>query len=440
MVVQRQIRLRNDLPAWARAGATRLRETESVAVNEADMKSCPPAVCSALIVLGLLCSSSIFAQEWDSAQTDSVPAGTRPKETFARPPRCFGGQDHEEESRLAKKAYANLPALARFWLNEDAVYIISPQERCAFLRLSTDQERAQFIEAFWARRAPDPTSLDNSFELEHYERIAFADEKYGGRISGWKTDRGRIYILFGPPDSIESHRAGEKNDQPTEVGPQTFPYPAEVWHYHHLRGVEEDVGVTFLDPDGSGNYRLSLSPEGKEEPIFATSEKLPRSGGGEVNKKSSQSIVLFVGQMPTPQVQFKDLEACVSARIIRNQVPFNHRIEFSKATDATTLARISIYPAGEQPNPTGNSNASVGIFEVFGRISERSGWIVRTIEAFISLDGRKNTARAEGHFIAALAPGTYRLAIAVKNMVNGEVGTLGTPMQVPTYDELNAKK
>ncbi|MGC2891496.1 MAG: GWxTD domain-containing protein [Candidatus Acidiferrum sp.] len=330
--------------------------------------------------------------------------------------------------------------MARFWLTEDAAYIISPQERCAFLRLSTDQERAQFIEAFWARRAPDSTSLDNSFELEHYERIAFANEKYGGRISGWKTDRGRIYILFGPPDSIESHRAGEKNELPTEVGPLTFPYPAEVWHYHHLRGVEEDVGVTFLDPDGSGNYRLSLSPEGKEEPIFVTSGKLARSGGGEVNKKSSQSIVLFVGQRPTPQVQFKDLEACVTARIIRDQVRFNHRIEFSKATDATTLARISVDVSREQPNSAGNNTASPAAFEIFGRISEPSGWVVRTFEVKISFDERNKTAQAEDRFIVPLAPGTYKLAIAVKNVASGEVGTLATSMQVPSYDELSSRK
>ncbi|MGC1616884.1 MAG: GWxTD domain-containing protein [Candidatus Acidiferrum sp.] len=329
--------------------------------------------------------------------------------------------------------------MARFWLNEDAFYIISPQERCAFLRLSTDQERTQFIEQFWARRAPDPTSLDNSFEIKHYERIAFADEKYGGRFSGWKTDRGRIYILFGPPDSIESRRAGEKNDWPVEVGPQTFPYPAEAWHYHHLRGVEEDVELTFLDPDGSGNYRLSLSPEGKGEPIFFPSENPPRSISGGVDKKSSQSIELHIGPMPTPQVQFKDLEACVTARIIRDQVRFNHRVKFSKATDATTLARISVDVSGEQPNSAGNNTASPAAFEIFGRISEPSGWVVRTFEGKISFDERNNTAQAEDRFIAALAPGTYRLAIAVKNMVTGEVGTLSTSMQVPTYDELGAK-
>ncbi len=400
------------------------------------MKPLSPIAYPALILLALVYTPSNLAQGRGSTGTDAVSMAMRAQTTPASPPPCFGGQDHEEESRLAKKAYANLPALARFWLTEDAAYIISPQERCAFLRLSTDQERAQFIEQFWARRAPDPTSLDNSFELEHYERIAFADERYGGRISGWKTDRGRIYVIFGRPDSIESHRAGEKNDRAAEDGVESFPFPCEFWHYSYLEGIGKNVEVGFVDKDGSGNYRLSISPEARDEPIFILSEAFRYDG---INTEATQSTVLFVGQRPTPQVQFKDLEACVTARIIRDQVRFNHRIDFSKATDATTLARISIYPAGERPDSAGSSISSVRVFEVFGRISEPSGWVVRTFEAYISLDGRNNAVQPGGQFIAALAPGTYRLAIAVKNMVTGKVGTLGTSMQVPTYDELGAK-
>ncbi len=405
------------------------------------MKPWLPAASPVLIIFGLLYPFSMLAQERDSTRSDSAPMAMRQQETSFSAHPCFGGQDHEEEDRRAKKAYANLPGPARFWLTEDAFYIISPQERCAFLLLSTDRERTQFIQQFWARRAPDPTSLDNSFELEHYKRIAFADEKYGERISGWKTDRGRIYILFGPPHSIESHRAGEKNDCPTEVGPQTFPYPAEVWHYHHLRGVDDDVELCFLDPDGSGNFRLSLSPEGKVEPIFIPSDVFGFGNGG-IRTKSTRSIELYVGPMPTPQVKFKDLEAIVTARVIRDQVRFDHRIEYSKATDATTLARITVSIPAEQANSAGYSGGSPAEFEVFGRISEPSGWVARTLESKIPPDERRDAfhSRPGEQIIAALAPGTHRLAIVVKNVATGEVGVSDTSIEVPSYTELDAKK
>ncbi|HEU0047840.1 MAG TPA: GWxTD domain-containing protein, partial [Nitrososphaera sp.] len=126
------------------------------------------------------------------------------------------------------EAIASLPKIARFWLTEDAIYIISPEERCAFLHLATDEERDQFIEQFWSGRAPDPTSVDNSFKREHYERIVFANEKFSGQLPGWKTDRGRVYVTYGPPDSIESHQSGEKTGRPPEKGPETYEFSWEA--------------------------------------------------------------------------------------------------------------------------------------------------------------------------------------------------------------------
>jgi hypothetical protein len=143
----------------------------------------------------------------------------------------------------------------------------------------------------------------------------------------------------------------------------------------------------------------------------------------------------LIGPAPTPLVQFKDLEAMVVSRIVRDQVRFSHRIEFAKATTATALARILVCLPSEQPSsPSNDGNSSTG-FEVFGRISKPSGWVVETFERKISPDGRRNSAQYQPdcQFNAAIAPGTYRLAIAVKNMVTGETGTLHTAIHVPSY-------
>src|SRR5664279_2910578 len=107
-------------------------------------------------------------------------------------------------------------------MNEVVVYIITDEERQAFKRLATDEEREQFIEQFWLRRDPTPDTVENEFKEEHYRRIAYANEHYASGIPGWKSDRGRIYITYGPPDEKESHAS--------QSGPNVL--ASEQWLYH----------------------------------------------------------------------------------------------------------------------------------------------------------------------------------------------------------------
>ena len=130
------------------------------------------------------------------------------------------------------------------WLNEDVVYIISAEERAAFQKLAGDEEREQFIDQFWLRRDPTPTTRENEFKREHYRRIAHANERFESSKPGWRTDRGHMYIVFGPPDEIESH--------PT-------PPRREVWHYRTIEGLGTNVELTFTDPASDGEYRLEAN-------------------------------------------------------------------------------------------------------------------------------------------------------------------------------------
>src|SRR5216684_4110469 len=112
----------------------------------------------------------------------------------------------KEQKRKMKKTLKELDTPYKQWLNEDVVYIISPEERQAFLQLDTNEEREQFIEQFWLRRSSNPDLPDNDFKEEHYRRIAYANEHFASGIPGWKTDRGRMYIMWGPPDEINRTR------------------------------------------------------------------------------------------------------------------------------------------------------------------------------------------------------------------------------------------
>src|ERR1700729_196417 len=171
----------------------------------------------------------------------------------------------KQRAQRDKDLYKELDSQYKKWLNEDVVYIISPEERSAFLHLQTNEEREQFIEQFWQRRNPDPDSAENTFKEEHYRRIAYVNEHYASGIPGWKTDRGRIYIMWGAPDEVQSNPSGGSYQRPaSEGGGETSTYPFEDWRYRYLEGIGENVELEFVDPTMSGEYKLTTDPSEKD--------------------------------------------------------------------------------------------------------------------------------------------------------------------------------
>lgn len=153
----------------------------------------------------------------------------------------------------------------RKWLTEDVVYIITPEEKAVFEKLTTPEEKENFIEQFWRRRNPNPLSPTNEFKDEHYRRIAYANEFFRAGVQGWRTDRGKIYIIHGPPDEIRSYTAGHQYHRPmSEGGGETRTYPFEVWRYRHLPGLGSDVELEFVDRSFSGFFQLAHSPWQKD--------------------------------------------------------------------------------------------------------------------------------------------------------------------------------
>src|SRR5215831_16987697 len=126
----------------------------------------------------VLCLGIVAAPQKDKKTADTQ------RETIAKP--MTEKERRKKEAKLRKE----LETPYRKWLNEDVAYIITDEERAAFKRLQTDEEREQFIEQFWLRRDPTPDTVENEFKEEHYRRIAYANERYASGIPGWKTDRG----------------------------------------------------------------------------------------------------------------------------------------------------------------------------------------------------------------------------------------------------------
>ena len=132
----------------------------------------------------------------------------------------------------------------RKWLVEDVRWIITTPERKKFMELSSDEQRVQFVIAFWERRNPTPGTKENRFKEEHYRRMAFANEHFAAKMEGWQTDRGRIYVVYGPPDSIATE---------AQVGQNP---PEEVWTYVHMPGGGENVSLRFIDECVCEDYDL----------------------------------------------------------------------------------------------------------------------------------------------------------------------------------------
>jgi GWxTD domain-containing protein len=157
----------------------------------------------------------------------------------------------------------------RKWLNEDVAYIITDEERATYKRLTTDAQREEFIEQFWNRRDPTPGTPENEMKEEHYRRIAYANEHFTTlqNLPGWKTDRGRIYITFGPPDEIDSHPTGGTYQRPAADGGGTVStVPFEQWRYRYIQEIGNNIIIEFVDPTGTGEYRMTMDPAAKVAP------------------------------------------------------------------------------------------------------------------------------------------------------------------------------
>jgi GWxTD domain-containing protein len=372
----------------------------------------------------------------------------------------------KEQKRKNKRSLKELDFAYRQWLNEDVVYIISPEERQLFLQLGTNEEREQFIEQFWLRRSNNPDLPDNDFKEEHYRRIAYANEHFASGIPGWKTDRGRMYIMWGPADEVESHPTGGTYDRPMEEGGgSTSTYPWETWRYRYMEGIGENVIWEFVDPSGSGEYHLTMDPSEKDALLhvpgaglsllesmgmasktdrFTRSDgtNLPRTLGGEpASMNEFNRLEQYSKAFKPPAVKYKDLEAIVTARIVRDQLHFTYRTDYLKVTNDTVLVPVTVQIPNNQLSFDSKEGVHSATLNIFGRVSTLTGRVVQTFEDPVSRDFPESlfqrSVKLQSIYQKAvpLRPGLYRLDIVIKDVKSGNVGVINTRLQVPRFDD-----
>jgi GWxTD domain-containing protein len=350
------------------------------------------------------------------------------------------------------------------WINTDVAYIITKDEKKAFYALTTDEERENFIENFWRRRDPDPDTEENEYRDQYYERIAYANEHFTSGIPGWKTDRGRIYITWGKPDEIESHPSGGAYDRPSyEGGGSTTTYPFETWFYRHLDNVGDGVEIEFVDPTGSGEYRIARDPNEKDALLnvpgagLTTAEELGLSSKADriSGINNNQNGYMREQDMPfrrmeiindlqrPPQVKFSDLQGSLSDSpvIDKNPLGFDLRVDFFRQSEDRVITTFTVQTTNKELSFKQVGGLETAQMNIFGRITavsgKRSGIFEdsvttnATAEELAQMRERKSVYQKA----IALTPGTYKVDVVVRDVGTGNKGIVNLGFTVPRYDD-----
>jgi len=373
---------------------------------------------------------------------------------------AFGEQKTDKERREESESYY------KKWLQEDVVYIISEEEKKVFKDLSTDEEREKFIEQFWYRRDTDPRTPENEFKEEHYRRVAYANERFASGIPGWKTDRGRIYIVFGQPAEIEAYPSGGSYDrQPHEGGGFTSVYPFERWRYRHLDGIGDDVEIEFVDKSMSGEYRIALSPDEKDALLMVPGAGLtwneemglsdkkdrpyfsPAAGNDPSNSflrakdQPFERMERYFNLQRPPQIKFEDLKSIVTTNVSYNQLPYLMRSDFIRLSTDKVLVPITIELSNKNLEYNKELDFNRASVNVYGLVTSLTGRIMAEFEDTIFSEftdqafERGKQLRSIYQKIVALPPGQrFKLDLVVKDMNSGLAGVVSKGINVPKYD------
>jgi GWxTD domain-containing protein len=406
------------------------------------------SVCGLLLFGGLL-----------YAQKKAAPAAAS-RETVAKP--LSEKDKRKQEEKLRKE----LMGPYRKWLTEDVGYIITDEERQAFKRMETDDERQSFIENFWLRRDPTPDTAENEYKEEHYRRIAYANERYASGIPGWKADRGRIYITFGPPAEIESHPSGGSYQRPYEEGGgTTSTFPFEIWRYRYIEGIGNDVMIEFVDKTMTGEYRMTMDPSEKDALLMvpgagltmmeqmglsSKADRFNRTDGtnlGTGNQPLSsrmnqfERLSQFAKLQKPPEIKFKDLEAAVSSTIKFNLLPMKARADFMRVTNSSVMTNITLQFDRRDLQFQDKEGISRSTVNIYARITTMSRRVANVFEDTVSIEvptqqlGEAVKGVSVYQKSIPLPPGMYRLNVVAKDVVGSNMNNYEMALSVPHFDD-----
>jgi GWxTD domain-containing protein len=351
------------------------------------------------------------------------------------------------------------------WLSQDVVYIISPEERDVFRNLTTPEEKEQFIEQFWFRRDPDPRTSFNEFKEEHYRRIAYSNETFASGEPGWMTDRGRIYIIHGPPDQIEARPAGGVYDRPMrEGGGSTSTYPFEVWWYRYLPGVGSDIELEFVDRNGGNQYRLVMDYNYKDVLLHVNNagktmaEELgiarredrpffsPQNQGRypfmwqRAKDDPFLKYETFAAVKRPPEIKFKDLQEIVKVDLHYDNLPFEVRQDFFRLDDRQLLVPVTVQLDNRLLTFREGERGHTARLAVYGIVTSLQNRVVSEFEDEVTSRFRSDDfeqgrlGRSLYQKVVVLERNNrYKIDLVVKDLESGKVGAVRQAIIPPSF-------
>ncbi|RPJ58589.1 MAG: GWxTD domain-containing protein [Acidobacteria bacterium] len=349
------------------------------------------------------------------------------------------------------------------WLNEDVVYIITEEEKAVFNKLTTEEEREQFVEQFWLRRDPDPKTFINEAKEEHYRRIAYANDHFGSGKPGWRSDRGRIYIIHGEPVEIQENFGGPYSRPMYEGGGETAVFPYQVWRYRSIDGLGPDIELEFVDTTLTGDYHLASDPFEKdaftnvpgigltmaEERGLATKhDRFIKSGGGEYYPLLAQRyqdkpfvrLERYAGIMRPARIKYPDLKQIVDVDVTYSTLPFRfHQSQF-RLNDRQCIVPITLEFANRSLTFQDKDGRRVSRLAIYGTVTGLGKQVVKEFE-----DEVINSFSADYLRVALQGKSLYqkllvlekgrrvKLTLVVKDLNGGKIGTLSRVLVPPNY-------
>jgi GWxTD domain-containing protein len=390
---------------------------------------------------------------------------------FAQEEKDNKKNEDRKKDKAKKSQEERVKSIYKRWKDEDVRWIITDEERKIFDSLKTDDEREQFIEGFWYRRDPDPDTDVNEYREEYYQRIAYANEHYTSGIPGWKTDRGRIYIMFGKADQIETHPSGGSYDRPAwEGGGSTSTYPFEIWWYRYIEGVGSDVEIEFVDPTGSGEYRIARSPDEKDALLYTPNAGLTLSeqlglttkadriafggfgGGGRGNQMFGQrakdnpfeKLDLLAKLSRPPKVKFSELAGIAESDLPKPSFDVLDavlNVNLLRVTENAVLTSFTVEMANQDlvyREVGGLPQAAINIYAKITNVSGRRAGLFEDVVTSSFTPEALNIGqqqRSTYNKNVVLPPGNYKVDIVVRDVNSGKTGVLKQGFTVPKYEE-----
>jgi GWxTD domain-containing protein len=353
------------------------------------------------------------------------------------------------------------PALSgkyRAWLEEEVVYIITATEREVFRELTTDRERDLFIESFWRHRDPSQGTEKNEFREEHARRIAYANKRFlGAGKPGWKTDRGKVYIILGPPRTQHEY-----------LGLSSI-YPAEVWSYQGIAipGLPQEFDLLFFQRNGLGDFVLyqpggdgpwSLLPgyRGDVGDYLAAYERLsliePALARTSISLIPNESVHSFPSLMSSALLQnldsaatrkvedlwarkFRDYRSLVDVEYTANYIDSGSLLQVIQDGSGVPFVHFSMQPGAISVAEEGDSVTTGLSFN--GILTDLQGRTVFQFEKTVPLRfskeqfGKLRQRPFAFADVFPIVPGEYKLSVLMKNSVSKEFSTLEATVKYP---------